>query len=232
MYNDHLSSENTMSFADSNPMQSYTLTSYSHFIRGDDDSVEELDNEWLEKLEREKESAAEAVSVLERTAAELEATAAGLKSAPLRKEELEKEKELLEADVGKFHGVIEKLVEKTAQTEKELMVKQKELEEKMRNTDRIHEENEELKKRVELQTFNSRDVERMKRELQAVERDIGEAENARNAWEEKIWDLEAKLGQKYKEVEALAMDCNLAMRRFFLCVFPFCYCKFGDFLWI
>ncbi|XP_015893657.3 kinetochore protein NDC80 homolog [Ziziphus jujuba] len=213
VYNDHLSPENTMSFADSNPMQAYTLSSYSHFIRGDDDSVEELDREWLEKLEREKENAAEVVTVLEKTAAELEAKAAGLKSAPSRKEELEKEKELLEADVGKFHGVIEKLVEKIGQAEKDLVVKQKELEEKMVNNDRIRGENEELKRRVELQTINSRDVERMKRELQAVERDIGEAENSRNSWEEKTWDLEEKLGHKYKEIEALAMDCNVAMRR-------------------
>ena len=49
--------------------------------------------------------------------------------------------------------------------------------------------------------------------LQAVERDIAEAELARNTWEEKCWDLDTKIGHQFKELEALAMECNQAMRR-------------------
>lgn len=175
----------------------------------------------LEKMERERDGAAEDVEALERKAAELEASLNGLRSEPSRKEVLEKERSMLEGDVDKFHGMIENFAKKIAQGEKDLEAKEKELEEKLRNKDRICEENEELKKRVELQTFNARDAERMKRELQAVERDIGEAEMARNSWEEKSWDLDATLGHKFKELEALAMDCNLAMRRFISSVFVF-----------
>ncbi|GJX11845.1 hypothetical protein Tco_0201704 [Tanacetum coccineum] len=46
-------------------------------------------------------------------------------------------------------------------------------------------ENEELKMKVEVLSFNMRDVERMKRKLQAVKRDIGEVEIERNRCEEK-----------------------------------------------
>lgn len=53
---------------------------------------------------------------------------------------------------------------------------------------------------MELQTFNARDIERMKREMQAVERDISEAEIARNSWEDKSWDLDSTIGQKFKEL--------------------------------
>ena len=56
-----------------------------------------------------------------------------------------------------------------------------------------------------MQTFNARDAERMKRELQAVERDITEAEVARNGWEEKSWDLDTTIGHKFKELEALSI---------------------------
>ena len=89
-----------------------------------------------------------------------------------------------------------------------------EIQEKEAETGRVREENDGLRKRVEAQTVNSRDVERMRRELQAVERDIGDAEAARNSWEEKAWDLHATLGHNFKEIEALVMECNQAMRRF------------------
>ena len=65
-----------------------------------------------------------------------------------------------------------------------------------------------------MQTFNARDAERMKRELQAVERDITEAEVARNGWEEKSWDVDTTIGHKFKELEALSIECNQALRRF------------------
>lgn len=91
--------------------------------------------------------------------------------------------------------------------------REKELEAKVVDNKRICQENAELKNRVELQTFNARDVDRMKRELQAVERDIGEAELERNAWEEKSWELDTMLSHKFKDLEAVAMDCNQAMRR-------------------
>ena len=92
---------------------------------------------------------------------------------------------------------------------------------KVEENNKICEENEELKKRVELQTFNARDAERMKRELQAVERDIMEAEVARNGWEEKSWDLDTMIGHKFKELEALSIECNQALRRF---SFPYSLC--------
>nr|GEV88707.1 hypothetical protein [Tanacetum cinerariifolium] len=91
--------------------------------------------------------------------------------------------------------------------------KEKQLAVKVEERNMICAENEELKKKVEEQGFNMRDAERMKRELQAVERDIGEAEIERNKWEEKCWDLNAVIGTKWKELEALQLECNQAIRR-------------------
>uniref|UniRef100_F6H972 Uncharacterized protein n=1 Tax=Vitis vinifera TaxID=29760 RepID=F6H972_VITVI len=53
----------------------------------------------------------------------------------------------------------------------------------------------------------------MKRKLQAVERDITEAEVARNGWEEKSWDVDTTIGHKFEELEALSIECNQALRR-------------------
>ncbi|KAJ7946657.1 kinetochore protein NDC80-like [Quillaja saponaria] len=209
MYNGHLSS----SFSDNNVLYSYALESYLHYIRGDDDAVEALDLEWREKLEREKGNAVERVKDLEQEMAALSAKVEGLKSQPSQREVLEKEKNLLEEDVNKFHRMIEELTVRSVELEKTLGEKENQLEAKVQENKRICGENEELKKRVQLQTFNARDVERMKRELQAVERDIGEAELARSAWEEKSWDLDTVMGHKFKELEALGMECNQAMRR-------------------
>ena len=86
--------------------------------------------------------------------------------------------------------------------------KEKELGVKVEENNRIWEKNEELKKRVELQTFNARDAERMKRELQAVERDITEAEVARNGWEEKFWDLARQLGTSLRSLKLFQLNAT------------------------
>lgn len=209
---DHGSS-NPTSFADHNPFLSYTVASYSHYIDGDDDMVEKLDRDLAENLEKETEIVKASVGDLESQAREMEAKIEAMRSEPSPKEALEKQKGLLEEDVMKFNEMVEKLTEKIAELERGLEEREKALEEKVAEKDRVCEENEELRKRVEAQTVNSRDVERMRRELQAVEREIGDAEVTRNTWEEKSWDLDATLGQKFKEIEALAMESNQAMRR-------------------
>ncbi|KAG6711197.1 hypothetical protein I3842_05G041300 [Carya illinoinensis] len=214
LFNDDLSSSSPSTpDNDNDEMKAYVLESYLHYIRGDDDAVDSLDGVFVEKLERKKEDLRENVGVLGVNVAELEAKAEALRSVPSQKEVLEKDKELLEEDVNKFHTIISEFSDRIAATEKVLEEKERELEGKVEERKRICEENVELKRRAETQTMSSRDVERMRRELQAMERDIGEAELARNTWDEKSWDLDVTLGHKFKELEALAMECNQAMRR-------------------
>lgn len=215
-YNDHLE-ENSQAFLDNNPVGHYTLQSYLHYIRGQDDEADEVDREFVGKFERQRDESEEQLRVLQQHAAELEAEVEALRSEPSPREALEKEKSMLEEDVSKFHEMIENLDKNVKKLQKVLEEKERALEAKREEKKRILQENEELKKRVESQSFNERDVERMKRELQAVERDIGEAELARNVWEEKVWDLDNTLGPKLKELEALAMECNQVMRRLKLC---------------
>ncbi|XP_044479095.1 kinetochore protein NDC80 homolog [Mangifera indica] len=207
-YTNHLLNSSS-SFAENNSMYLYALESYLNYIRGDDDSVEELDKEFIGKVEKERDSVSDNVIELEKKVKELEEK----KAEPTEREKLEKEKSVLEEDVNKFNAMIAEFNTRIEKMEKVVQGKEREMADKVEEHKRICEENEELKKRVELQTFNARDMERMRRELQAVERDIGDAETARNAWEDKNWDLDALLGQKFKELEALSMECNHAIRR-------------------
>ena len=124
-------------------------------------------------------------------------------------------KGMLEDDVKKFNLLIEDVGRKIEETEKVLAEKERVVEAKELENRRVCEENEELRRTVEAQPVNARDVERMKRELQALERDTGEAELARNAWEDKSWELDSSLAHKFKDLEALALDCNQELRRFF-----------------
>nr|GEY94378.1 kinetochore protein NDC80 [Tanacetum cinerariifolium] len=135
-----------------------------------------------------------------------------MRSGPSLREVKEEEKSLLEKDVNKFNDLIEQLRDHEARVEKQMEEKEKQLRAKVEERSMISAENEELKRKVEEQGFNMRDAERMKRELQAVERDIGEAEIERNKWEEKSWDLNAVIGTKWKELEALQHECNQAIR--------------------
>ncbi|KAK9279424.1 hypothetical protein L1049_013103 [Liquidambar formosana] len=178
LYNDHIS--NSPSIFQNNSMFVYALDSYLHYIRGDDDSVDALDREFMENLDQERDSHADSVKLLGKEVGELEAKLEDLRIA-----------------------AVEKVLEE----------KEKELDAKVEEKRRICEESEDSKKRVELQAFNATDVERMKRELQAVERDIEGAEVTRNAWEEKSWKLDTMIGHKFKELEALSIECNQAIRR-------------------
>lgn len=218
VYNYNLANDSD-SFVTSNDVNIYALNSYVQYIRGDDDAVEALDQEFLERLEKERDNAVESLKGLEDEVKELEAKVEALRSDPSQREVLEKQQIVLEEDVKKFHTMIAGFSDMMQEIKKALEEKEKELEVKVQENKKICEENEELKMRVESQMFNPRDVERMRRELQAVERDIGDAEVSRNAWEEKTWDLDATAGHKFKELEAMAMECNQAMRRLPLFLF-------------
>ncbi|PKI46008.1 hypothetical protein CRG98_033648 [Punica granatum] len=209
MYNEDLAS-NQSSFAHENSMYEYALQSYLHFIRGDDDSVEALDGDFMKKLEQERDNVVEKVKGLERDADELKARMEKQSTDLPKKEE---EKSVLEADVKKFNTMIEKINLQMSVLEKDLEEKEKELRTKVEERKRICEENEGLKKTVQSQTFNTRDAERMKKEMQAVEREIAEAGIERNSFEEKCWDLDSTIGHKLKELEELAKECNKTIRK-------------------
>ncbi|XP_065872665.1 kinetochore protein NDC80 homolog [Euphorbia lathyris] len=211
-YKEHLAAD-SRSFLEKNSMLVYAFESYLNYIRGDDDSVDALDREFMVKLEKERDSVLESVKLLEANFNELGAKAEALKAGPTQREKLEYQRSLLEEDLRKFHAIIAHHNQGIEAVEKVLEEKRKQLETKVEEKKRIDQENDDLKKRVDEQSFNARDADRMKRELQAVERDIEEAETARNAWEEKTWNLDADIGIKFKELEALAMECNQAVRR-------------------
>ncbi|MCL7051697.1 hypothetical protein MKW94_021895 [Papaver nudicaule] len=217
LYNDHIGSSTmtatpTRSLTDSK-LYDYTLRSYIHFMSNEDDEVDALDNAFREKLESQRDSAENKVKLLLEEVSELEKKIESLRSAPSARDVLEKEKSMLEEDVKKFHAIINECTSRIENVDKELKDKEKELEVKVEVSRRICEENDELKRSIEAQTFNMRDADRMKKELQAIERDITEAEAGRSAWEEKTWDLDSKISHKLKELENLSIECNQAIRR-------------------
>lgn len=193
----------------------YTINSYLLYIRGDDEAMDALDEECMGEMREWRDKVEENVRALEENVKELEVKLEGLKAEPSQKEVLEQEKAVLEKDVTKFHIMIEQLDGHLVEVQKKLEEKDRALEAKVEDRKRICDENEELKKKIEEQGINLRDAERMKRELQAVERDIEETEAARNGWEEKIWELDSEIGHKFKELERFVMECNQAIRRCF-----------------
>ncbi|KAL0848023.1 hypothetical protein Bca101_021270 [Brassica carinata] len=198
---------------DVNSMCSFGIRSYCHFIRGEDDAVNDLDSEFMSKLESEKVVIAETIAGSEKIASELEAKLDALRKGPSKKEALEKAKSDLEKDVEKFRTMVSERKERNRGMEKVVEEKEKELVAKEEERGRISEENKELKRSVEVQCFNVRDVERMKRELKAVERDAEEAEGARDGWEQKAWEVNSRIGNQFHQIQRLAVDCNQALRR-------------------
>ncbi|MCL7028678.1 hypothetical protein MKW94_013429 [Papaver nudicaule] len=173
----------------SSRLNDYALTTYKYYMDGREDLVGQLETEKIERLR-----------------AQLS-----------RRNALENEKTMLEDDVKKFNAIINGLTSELEAVENGIKEKEKELEVKCRDSRRIYEENEELRKTVDGQTVNIRAADRMKRELQAVERDIAEAEDAKNTLEEKSWELDSKISQNFKELVNLSAECNQAIKRIHSC---------------
>lgn len=214
-YADHLrSDENSSRYAFMNDtLMAYAVNSYLPYMKGDDEAVGAMDKELAEKMEKERDLLVGNLKLLDEEGKKLELELEALKSRPSERELYESQRKDLEGDLGKFQGYIASLRDANSITKKALEEKDKELAVKVDEIRRIKEENEDIKKRVEAQGINLRDAERMKRELLAVEREISEAEASRSSWEEKCWDLDAAIGQKFKELEAFSIECNQVLKR-------------------
>ncbi|KAL1288745.1 hypothetical protein AAHE18_20G006300 [Arachis hypogaea] len=206
-------SNTVLSLVQVNLVHQYTLNSYLNYINGHDDVVEELELDIMDKLNHQKVLAEEKLEAANNELKSLRDDLEKLRLHPVKKDELEKTKGMLEEDVKKFSLLIEDVGRMIEEMVKVLAEKEKVLEAKERENHRVCEENKELRRTVEAQPVNARDVERMKRELQALERGIEEGELARNVWEDKSRELENSLSHKFKDLEVLALDCNQELRR-------------------
>ncbi|KAL5220463.1 hypothetical protein ABZP36_025176 [Zizania latifolia] len=211
--NENVDASPSPSAATSNDLMLYITNNYSLFISGDDDGVASLDEEYFSKARAHAEAANEAVQALDKEAQDLEAKRTELTSAPSRREKLDAQKEVFTADVQKFEAVVKSWESKIKEKEESLVHFEKELEVKVTDGQRISADNEELVKKVESQVVNVRDVDRMQREIQAVERDIAKSETGKAALEEKGWELEATVVGKLEEIEGLVEQCNQALRK-------------------
>ncbi|CAN8254567.1 unnamed protein product [Cochlearia groenlandica] len=215
-FGQHVSSSSSLSSrlaSEANSMNAFGFQSYRHFIRGEDDSVNEIDSDFLGKFEAEKATFAETIAAKKNLLGELEAKLESRKKGPTKKESCKRVKAVLEQDVYKMHTMVVELTDKTRGIEKLVEEKAKEAKAKEEEKELTREENKELKKKVENQSFNVRDVERMRRELQAVERDVAEAESARDGWDQKSWELNSQAMNKFHQIQTLAIDFNQDLRR-------------------
>ncbi|XP_009786900.1 kinetochore protein NDC80 homolog [Nicotiana sylvestris] len=212
-FDDHRLSTRAQQLASENKVFRYTVENYSHYIRGEDKDADDLDSQFMLELEQEKARLVADVNASEENLKAQEAKLEALKNGPSEREVLENEKSALEEDVKKFHSIIEQLQGRITTVERSLEEQVKGLETKVAEKESIYAENEELKKKVEEQGINPRDADRMKRELHALERDIADIENQRIEWEEKGWDLDSAIGNMYKKLEELMIECNQSIRR-------------------
>ncbi|PWZ58682.1 Kinetochore protein NDC80 [Zea mays] len=191
----------------------YITQSYSHFLSGDDAAVETVDEEYASKARMTGEAYVATARALEKEAEELETQVNKLISGPSRREALESEKEAFNADIHKFDAVVNAWKTKFNEREQSLGDLEKELEAKVSDTQRAAAEIQDLLKQVDAQPVNVKDVDRMRREMQAIEDDIANAEKGKTALEDKVWELEAKLVTKLEELERHAEQCNQALKK-------------------
>uniref|UniRef100_A0A0D9X8R5 Kinetochore protein NDC80 n=1 Tax=Leersia perrieri TaxID=77586 RepID=A0A0D9X8R5_9ORYZ len=191
----------------------YFTNSYSLFISGEDDAVAALDDEYFSKARVHAEADVEATQAMEKEAQDLEAKRIKLTSGPSTLEKLQTEKEAFTADIQKFESVVNTWTTKIQEKEESLACLDKELEAKVLDGQRIVAENEELMKKVDTQKLNVRDVERMQREIQAVEHDISKSDNGKVTLEEKGWDLDTAIVRKLEEIEGSMEQVNQALRK-------------------
>ncbi|XP_015696225.2 kinetochore protein NDC80 homolog [Oryza brachyantha] len=197
----------------SNDLMLYVTNSYSLYLSGDDGSVASLDEEYSSKARAHAEAAVESSQALEKEAQDLEVKRTKLTSGPSRLEALQAEEAAFTADVQKFEEVVKSWTAKIQEKKESLVRLEKELEAKAMDRQQIAAENEELVKKVDAQVVNVRDVDRMQREMLAVENDNAKLENGKAILEEKGWELDAAVVAKLEEIEGLVDQCNQAFRK-------------------
>jgi kinetochore protein NDC80 len=210
---DNLNASSSSTAATSNDLMLYLTDSYYLFLTGEDDAVASLDEEYHSKARAQADAREMEVQALEKELEDLEAKRSKQTSQPSRLMALEQKKEAFTADVHKFEAVVKSWSTKIKEKEDALVEKEKELQAKVMNGQQMMAENEELVKKVEMQVVNVRDVDRMAREMQAVENDILKVENANAVLDDKGWELEAALVSKLEETEGLAEQCNQALKK-------------------
>ncbi|XP_020582211.1 kinetochore protein NDC80 homolog [Phalaenopsis equestris] len=210
---DHLASSRTSPHVSEYDINRYITRTYSLFLAGDDCTIADLDAEYHDRLKRHADSAVKEVEALEVEVAQFETKVRDLAAAPSRLEALEAERAALLEDVSKFQNVVDKFSAVIEEKRENLAERERELEKREMEKRRLDEENGELRQRIRGQSMSTRDVERVKRELQAVERDIAEGESRRNEMEEKAWTLNSEFERKFREIEALAEQCNQVNRK-------------------
>ncbi|KAI4986215.1 hypothetical protein ZWY2020_018845 [Hordeum vulgare] len=197
----------------SNDLMMYLTQSYCLYISCCDEAADSLDEDYHSKARAQIDEKRRDMQELEKELQDVEAERNKQLSAPSRLKAMEEKMDAFTADVQKFEAVVESWSTKIKEKEEALLEKEKELEVKVLNCQQIMAENEELVKQVEVQVVNVRDVNRMAREMQAVENDIAKLENMNAALEEKGWELEAALVSKLEEIEGLAELCNQSLRK-------------------
>ncbi|PKA46208.1 hypothetical protein AXF42_Ash015501 [Apostasia shenzhenica] len=210
---DYLSSSQSPPRSSEYDIQGYIVRSYSLFLSGDDEAAAQLDAEYLEMAERHADTAAQSFEALESEVPQHEAKLREIAAAPSRLEAIEAERAAVVEDVNKFRNVVDNFSEKMVKMRNSLEEKERELEVKEMERRKLDEENEGLRQRVQGQAMSMRDVERMNREMQAVERDIVDGESRRNEIEEKSWVFNTEVERKYREIVAMAEQCNQAIRK-------------------
>ncbi|KAJ3669871.1 hypothetical protein LUZ60_010195 [Juncus effusus] len=194
-------------------LESYISQSYSLFLSGDDAAVEELDGGYVSKVRAHNATSIEHVESLETELKELEEKLATMTQGPSRKEVLEEKRSVLMEDRRKFEAVVQSYAGRVEEMKETMAVLKAELSEKEMQIKKCKEEREELRKRIGEQGVNVRDVERMRREMQSIEKGIEEAINGKSSLEEKAWEVEAGIVKMLDQLEILVGDCNQALKK-------------------
>ncbi|CAI8594882.1 unnamed protein product [Vicia faba] len=98
------------------------FSEYQELVKeGDDEAISELDHEIRTRILREKSNADNTLAAAEQKVSELEAQLEGLRSAPSQKDLLDKEKEMLQGDVIKFHKIIDEFGLRIESKERDLV---------------------------------------------------------------------------------------------------------------
>ncbi|KAI5013514.1 hypothetical protein ZWY2020_035767 [Hordeum vulgare] len=197
----------------SNEFMTYLTQGYCMCLNCQDDALASLDDDYHSKARAQVAASAVAIQDLEKEVQECEAKRRKQMSAPSRLKALQEKKDAFTADVQKFKAVVKTWSTKIKDKEDALVEKEKELKAKVMNSQQMMAENEELVKQVDSQVVSVRDVDRMTRELQAVEHDIAKLEKANAVLAERGWELEAALVSKLEEIEGLAELCNQSLRK-------------------
>ncbi|CAM6100680.1 unnamed protein product [Calypogeia fissa] len=197
----------------SNLFTEYINTCYHHFLKGEDDECQALDEGYAKNVKEENEKFVGELEKYQAESNEAQERVRKLRSEPSPLAALEAQQSDYKDDIGKFNMVISNFLSHKEAVEKKREEKRQELATKKEEAINMTKENEVLRERIAAQQINAADIDKMLKEKEILQVNLQSVSGRKQELEKTAWDHEINSSKKLRDLETVASQFNESCER-------------------